>query len=445
MNSDLLIHSDLATAEKVILPKSRAERIAVVGLGYVGLPLCIALAKHHVHVTGFDISTRRVSGLNEGYDQTGEISEQALRESSARLTLLSTDIADATFYIVTVPTPIDAHKRPDLSPLQSACEIIGPHLKRGDIVVFESTVYPGVTEEFCGPLLEAQSGLKMLKDFNLGYSPERINPGDKENSVETIVKVISGDTPRTLERIAEVYGRVISAGVHAAPSIKVAECAKVIENTQRDVNIALMNELASICDKINVRTSDVIEAAGTKWNFIKFKPGLVGGHCIGVDPYYLSALAEQLGLSPEVILAGRRVNDRMAAHVAAEALARLKQHRGSVDRARVGVFGLTFKEDVPDIRNSKSFDLIRDLRAMGLEVQANDPHADPDDARGEGVALSDADQMLGLDLMIVAVAHKPYLEPGFVRRHLRPDGVLVDVKSIYGAEDLPDASAYWSL
>ena len=445
MTSDMMIHTDLAAAERVAFSKVTRERIAVVGLGYVGLPLCMALARHHLTVTGFDISTRRVDTLVAGLDYTGEVEAAALKRSSAVLTTNPARIADATFYIVTVPTPIDADKRPDLGPLRSACAVIGPLLKPGDIVVFESTVYPGVTEDICGPALEAHSGLRAGQDFNLGYSPERINPGDKQNSVETIVKVVAGDTPETLERMCAVYGEAIHAGVHCAPSIKVAECAKVIENTQRDVNIALMNELASICDRINVRTADVIEAAGTKWNFLKFQPGLVGGHCIGVDPYYLSALAEQLGLKAEVILAGRRVNDGMATHVATEAMARLKAHRGSVAGARVGVFGLTFKENVPDVRNSKSFDVIHALQAQGATVLAHDPHADPRDAQAEGVVPVAADQMTGLDLMIVAVAHRDYRRPGFVSRHLRPDGVLIDVKSIYANAALPETAGYWSL
>jgi UDP-N-acetyl-D-galactosamine dehydrogenase len=445
MTSDMMIQSDLATAERVAFSKVSREKIAVVGLGYVGLPLCMALAKHHLAVTGFDISTRRVDTLVAGHDYTGEVEPAALKRSSARLTTNPARIADATFFIVTVPTPIDAENRPDLGPLRSACEVIGPLLKVGDIVVFESTVYPGVTEDVCGPLLAQHSGLRVGIDFNLGYSPERINPGDKLNSVETIVKVVAGDTPETLERMCAVYGEAIHAGVHCAPSIKVAECAKVIENTQRDVNIALMNELASICDKINVRTADVIEAAGTKWNFLKFQPGLVGGHCIGVDPYYLAALAEQLGLKAEVILAGRRVNDGMAAHVAAEALARLKAHRGSAEGARVGVFGLTFKEDVPDVRNSKSFDVIHSLQSHGVQVLAHDPHADVRDAQAEGVLPCAAEEMTNLDLMIVTVAHRDYRRPGFLARHMRPDGVLIDVKSIYSDATLPETASYWSL
>lgn len=445
MESDLMNQSEVGSIENIRFSKVDGERLAVIGLGYVGLPLCMALARHHQFVTGFDISTRRISALKIGKDSTGEVDPAELACSSARLSLNPADIADATFYIVTVPTPIDAEKRPDLGPLRSACEIIGPFLKVGDLVVFESTVYPGVTEDFCGPILEEKSGLRAGLDFNLGYSPERINPGDKQNSIETIVKVVAGDTPSALERMCSVYGKAIQAGVHRAPSIKVAECAKVFENTQRDVNIALTNELARICEGINVRTSDVLQAAGTKWNFLRFQPGLVGGHCIGVDPYYLAALADELGLKAEIILAGRRVNDGIARHVATQALTRLKARRGSIQDARIGVFGLTFKENVPDVRNSKSFDVVHELRALGATVLAHDPYAGADEAEAEGIALSGVEEMTDLDLMIVTVAHRDYRRPNFLASHLRPDGVLIDVRSIYSPSSLPDTADYWSL
>lgn len=445
MSSVLPFKSEFPGAERVFPPKADTEKIAVVGLGYVGLPLCMALARHHVHVRGFDIAESRIRALQAGRDTTGEIEPAALLTSTARLDSDSGVLADATFYIVTVPTPVDADHRPDLRPLQQACDMIGGHLKRGDVVVFESTVYPGVTEDICGPRLAARSGLRAHVDFNLGYSPERINPGDRANSVETIVKLVSGDSPQTLDRISAVYRRAIRAGIHAVPSIKIAECAKVLENTQRDVNIALMNEISLICGRIGVDTNAVIDAAGTKWNFQKFRPGLVGGHCIGVDPWYLAALAETLGVTPEVILAGRRVNDRMADHVAARSLDLLRQRRGSVEGARVGLFGVTFKEDVPDIRNSRSFDLITRLAAAGVELSVEDPLADPAEVHRTGVALTAPSAMTGLDMMIIAVAHQEYRMPGFVQRHLLPDGILVDVKGMLQRGDLPCSITHWTL
>lgn len=365
--------------------------------------------------------------------------------STARLTNDPQALADATFYIVTVPTPVDADHQPDLAPRHMACDTIGGHLKRGDVVVFESTVYTGVTEDVCGPLLATRSGLRAHVDFHLGYSPERINPGDPANSVETIVKLVSGDTPQTLERVLAVYRRAIRAGVHAVASIKIAECAKVIENTQRDVNIALMNELSLICGRIGVDTNAVIDAAGTKWNFHKFRPVLVGGHCIGVDPCYLAALAEAPGLAPKVILAGRRVNDSMADHVAKCALDLLRQRRGSVQGANVGLFGLTFKEDVPDIRNSRSFELIARFSAAEVDLLLHDPLADPVDIERQEARMCDISQMNGLDMMVIAVAHHDHRAPGFVLRHLLPDGILIDVKSVHPRGELPGSIGYWSL
>jgi UDP-N-acetyl-D-galactosamine dehydrogenase len=445
MSSVLPLKSEFSGAQRVFPPKADIERIAVVGLGYVGLPLCMALARHHVQVLGFDIAAGRIRALQAGRDATGEIEPADLLTSTARLTTDPAALADSTFYIVTVPTPVDANRQPDLSPLHQACDLIGSYLKRGDVVVFESTVYPGVTEDVCGPRLAARSGLRAHIDFHLGYSPERINPGDRVNSVETIVKLVSGDTPQTLDRVSAVYRRAIRAGVHPVPSIKIAECAKVIENTQRDVNIALMNELSLICGRIGVDTNAVIDAAGTKWNFQKFRPGLVGGHCIGVDPYYLAALAETLGLEPEVILAGRRVNDRMADHVAERALDLLLQRRGYVKGARVGLFGVTFKEDVPDIRNSRSFDLIARLSTAGVELLVQDPLADPVEVERHGVTLSGISQMTGLDMMVIAVGHRDYRAPEFVGRHLLPDGVLIDIKGIQPRGELPGAINHWTL
>jgi len=341
-------------------------RVAVVGLGYVGLPLVVALSRKFP-VVGFDISSARVSSLKSGVDATGEVEPEALKASNIRVTDSAADLAGSNIFIVTVPTPIDEANRPDFGALLKACELIGPVLAPGGIVVFESTVYPGVTEEICAPALEAASGLKSGVDFKLGYSPERINPGDREHPLEKITKVVAGEDEATLARLVEVYGSVIEAGIHQASSIKVAEAAKVIENTQRDLNIALMNELSKICDRLGIRTADVLAAAGTKWNFLKFYPGLVGGHCIGVDPYYLTAKAEQLGYHPEVILSGRRVNDSMGAYVAQRTVKMLAERGHAIVGQRVGILGFTFKENVPDIRNSKVVDIYRELREFGLE------------------------------------------------------------------------------
>src|SRR5215831_19194233 len=329
------------------------EKIAVIGLGYVGLPVAIAFGRK-LPTVGFDIRQRRVDELKRGHDDTLEVADEELASATKlEMTADPAKLSDCTFYIVALPTPIDNNNRPDLTPMISASKTIGPHLKKGDVVVFESTVYPGVTEEVCGPILDEKSGLKNGTDYFLGYSPERINPGDKEHTFEKILKVVSGQTPETLDRVARAYGAVVTAGVHKAPSIKVAEAAKVIENTQRDLNIALMNELALIFDRMGIRTQDVLEAAGTKWNFLKFTPGLVGGHCIGVDPYYLTTKAEELGYLPEVILAGRRINNNMGAFVAARLVKMLIKQGFAVKGARVGVLGLTFKEDCNDLRNSK--------------------------------------------------------------------------------------------
>lgn len=421
------------------------ENIAVIGLGYVGFPLSISLAKQYERVVGFDISERRVTTLKSGVDYTGEVESDKIIASTLTISNDEKDLADATFYIVTVPTPINKSRRPDLSPLESACALVGPHLKNGDVVAFESTVYPGVTEDICGPLLAEASGLKVSEDFFLAYSPERINPGDKQNPLESIVKNVSGDTEDTLARVAAVYEAVITAGIFRCSSIKVAEGAKVLENTQRDVNIALMNELALICDRIGVKTREVIEAASTKWNFIPFYPGLVGGHCIGVDPYYLSSLSEEVGHHPEVILAGRRLNDSMSGYVANSILKKMVQRGGSIRSARVGVFGITFKENVPDIRNSKSIDLVEELQAFGLNCLVHDPHVDVDDAKRAGIELVDMDQMKDLEIMVLSVAHSTYTDdPHFLDR-IVPGGVLIDIKSVFVGHDLPDAMGYWAL
>ncbi|MXO60561.1 nucleotide sugar dehydrogenase [Altererythrobacter salegens] len=423
------------------------ESIAVVGLGYVGLPIAVALAEKFDHVVGFDISTRRVVALQNGSDWTGEVSDDRLAASGLVVSDDPTSLADRSFVIVTVPTPIDVERRPDLEPIRSSCRLLAPQLAKGAVVVFESTVYPGVTDELCGPLLEQLSGLERGKDFFLGYSPERINPGDKVRRLETITKIISAESPAVLDRLRAVYGAIVEAGLHEAPTIKVAEAAKVIENTQRDLNIALMNEISLIFDRMNIRTKDVLAAAGTKWNFLPFTPGLVGGHCIGVDPYYLTAAAERLGYRPEVILAGRRINDSMGSVVAAKAVKLMIAHGRPIKGARVGVLGLTFKEDVPDIRNSKVPDILAELREYGIEALIADPYAEPHEVGMEyGLELVAADELRELDVLIVAVNHSPYVEEGArLADRLVENGVLIDVKSFLDPAALRHDLTYWSL
>src|SRR5580765_7446460 len=406
------------------------EKIAVIGLGYVGLPVAIAFGKKLATV-GFDIRQRRVDQLKQGHDDTLEVADDQL--ASARLLEMTADptrLADCTFYIVAVPTPIDSNNRPDLGPVISASKTIAPHLRAGDVVVYESTVYPGVTEEVCGPLLDQGSGLRNGTDYFLGYSPERINPGDKEQTFDKILKVVSGQNEDTLDRVARVYGSVVTAGVHKAPSIKVAEAAKVIENTQRDLNIALMNELALIFDRMGIRTADVLEAAGTKWNFLKFAPGLVGGHCIGVDPYYLTTKAEELGYLPEVILSGRRINNAIAPFIAQKCVKMLTQLDVPLRKAKVGILGLTFKENVPDLRNSKIPDIVSELSQYGIEAMVHDPMGNPHEAFEEyKIQLDPLDRLTGLDAVILAVAHKEYLaNPDAIFARVRDGGVVIDVK-----------------
>ena len=423
------------------------EKIVVLGLGYVGLPLAVALARKFPDVTGFDVSTNRVDALLGGSDWTGEISDDELAASTLAISADDECLRDATFYIVTVPTPIDEERRPDLSPLRSACELIGPHLTKDAVVVFESTVYPGVTEDFCGPQLERSSGLIAGRDFFLGYSPERINPGDKLHRLETITKVVSADTPEALARVEAVYGEIVEAGLHVAPSIMVAEAAKVIENTQRDINIALMNEVALIFDKMGIRTKDVLEAAGTKWNFLPFSPGLVGGHCIGVDPYYLTSAAEKLGYRPEVILAGRRINDSMGSVIASKAVKLLIKAGIPVSDARVGILGLSFKEDVPDLRNSKVPDIVAELAEYGINPLVHDVHAHRDDALREyGISMSGFEELNDLDALILAVSHRAYLDclPELFGR-LRESGIFIDVRSAADPAAVPESITYWSL
>jgi UDP-N-acetyl-D-galactosamine dehydrogenase len=421
---------------------------AVVGLGYVGLPVALALAKEFEPVIGFDLSRRRILQLREARDSTGEVSEQDLRETTLKFSDDPDTLRDASFFIVTVPTPISAERRPDLAPLESACALIGNRLKPGSVVVFESTVYPGLTRGICGPSLAKASGLRCGIDFKLGYSPERINPGDQEHRLSTITKVVSGQDDETLERVAAVYECIVAAGIHRAPSMEIAEAAKVIENTQRDLNIALMNELAIIFDRLDLPTRDVLAAAGTKWNFLRFTPGLVGGHCIGVDPYYLTARAEAVGYYPEIILAGRRINDGMGGFIARRLVKMLIAAERPVKGAKIGVLGLTFKENVPDVRNSRVPDIVAELREFGIEAQVSDPLADPELVDDEyGMDLVSLDRLNGLDGLILAVPHCAYTEAGCGRLFaaLSPGGIFIDVKSTVPRDAVPMGVRYWSL
>ncbi|NTF50312.1 nucleotide sugar dehydrogenase [Rhizobium rhizogenes] len=426
-----------------------SEKIAVIGLGYVGLPVAIALAGKFPDVVGFDIKASRVAALKAGEDDTREISPARLKESGLRISSDIEDLRDRDIFIVAVPTPIDRNRQPDLRPMISASRTVGKALKKGGIVVYESTVYPGVTEDVCGPVLAEVSGLRQGEDFHLGYSPERINPGDKEHTFERIVKVVAGDSEETLDRIAAVYGAVVEAGIHKAPSIKVAEAAKVIENTQRDLNIALMNELSIIFEKMDIRTADVLKAARTKWNFLPFTPGLVGGHCIGVDPYYLTAKAEELGYHPEVILSGRRINDGMGAFIAQKLIKMLVTAQKPINGARVGIFGLTFKENVPDLRNSRVPDIIRELHQFGIKPLVHDPMASHGEAEEEyGVRLAALDDFGELDAIVLAVPHKSYLVDGAaeILNLLGENGVVVDVKAaLEQSNPRLEGHAVWSL
>jgi UDP-N-acetyl-D-glucosamine/UDP-N-acetyl-D-galactosamine dehydrogenase len=429
------------------MSEPRDEIIAVIGLGYVGLPVALSFAEKFKTI-GFDIKQKRIDELRAGHDATEEVTTEALRSSSIRLTADPKELAQATFVIVAVPTPIDRNNRPDLGPLIAASRTVGAHLGRGAVVVYESTVYPGVTEEVCGPVLEEVSGLRAGQDFFLGYSPERINPGDKEHTFERIIKVVAGQDAATLERVAAVYSAVVKAGVHRAPCIKVAEAAKVIENTQRDLNIALMNELALIFDRIGVRTRDVLDAASTKWNFLRFAPGLVGGHCIGVDPYYLTTKAQELGYLPEVILAGRRINSNVGTYVAQRTTKMLSTAGVTLKGARVAICGLTFKENVPDLRNSRVPDIVRELGQFGVEAMVHDPMGDPREALEEyGVRLWPWDEIVDLDAMIYAVSHDYYRSMGqeALLSRVREGGVIVDVKSALDPDRLPRGLHYWSL
>jgi UDP-N-acetyl-D-glucosamine/UDP-N-acetyl-D-galactosamine dehydrogenase len=423
------------------------RNIAVIGLGYVGLPVAIAFARSGASVIGFDIDRARIEELHAGFDRTHEVDKTELAQSTLVYTCEPEALAQADFYIVTVPTPIDASRRPDLSAVFRAAQTVGRFLKVGDVVVFESTVYPGAVEEECAPILESASGLRCGLDFTLGYSPERINPGDKEHRFESITKVVAGQDERTLQIVAETYGSVVKAGIHRAPSIRVAEAAKVIENAQRDLNIAFMNELSALFDRLGIDTGDVLAAAGTKWNFYKFTPGLVGGHCIGIDPYYLTYRAEKAGYEPQVILAGRKINDSVGQRIARECVRRLVKRKNGA--STVTILGMAFKENVPDTRNSKVADIVRELRSYGLAVQVHDPIADQHEVKREyGIDLMPLQSMQPADAVIFAVAHESLVRGGWplVTKLLKQGGGLVlDVKWQLDRAKCPDSIELWRL
>jgi len=423
------------------------RKVAIIGLGYVGLPVAVAFARSGVPVVGFDIDQRRIAELRAGIDRTLEVNTSEIVQPTLAYESVPTALAASDFYIVTVPTPIDSSRRPDLGAVLAASATVGRVLKKGDIVVYESTVYPGAVEQDCAPVLERHSGLKSSVDFTLGYSPERINPGDKEHRFETITKVVAGQDERTLRIVADVYGSVVKAGVHCAPSIKVAEAAKVIENAQRDLNIAFMNELSAVFERMGIDTGDVLAAAATKWNFLKFHPGLVGGHCVGVDPYYLTYSAEKAGYDPQVILAGRRINDRVGRRIARECLRRLQQ-KG--EPPNVTILGMTFKENVPDTRNSKVADIVNELRAYGVAVQVHDPLANPEDVQREyGIELiTNIEALRPADAIIFAVSHQMYVCGGWplVTRLLRDGrGLVLDVKRQLDRGQRPLGIELWRL
>ena len=427
---------------------SGKSAVAVVGLGYVGLPLAVALSRHF-RVIGFDISEGRVAELCRGEDSTREVEPAALAEAKVSYTSDPAQLAQAGVIVVAVPTPIDGNRKPDLRPVVGASSTVGAHMSAGAVVVYESTVYPGLTEEICVPILEERSGLTCGKDFTVGYSPERINPGDRVHTLERIVKVVSGQDEPTADLLARLYGTIITAGIHRASSIKVAEAAKVIENTQRDLNIALMNELALIFDRMNIDTTEVLQAAGTKWNFLPFKPGLVGGHCIGVDPYYLTFKAESMGFHPQVILAGRRINDGMGKFIAEKTVKAMINAGCQVKGARIGLLGLTFKEDVPDLRNSKVEDILRELHDYHVEVLVHDPLADPEEARKEyGVILQPLTALRDLDALILAVSHAEFarMDAAALQAMFRcPEaGIVMDVKGCLDKTSLSGLT-YWRL
>lgn len=424
--------------------KDKKKTLAVIGLGYVGLPIALEFARQ-LKVIGFDINESRVEMMRRGEDPSNELPSSAFENCDIEFTSGLEDLKKASFFIVAVPTPVDEHNVPDLIPVLKASETIGRVIKKGDYVVFESTVYPGCTEEDCLPVIEKLSGLKGKADFKLGYSPERINPGDKEHTITSIIKVVSGCCPESLDVIADVYSLIVKAGVHKASSIKVAEAAKIIENTQRDLNIALMNELSIIFDRMSINTYEVLEAAGTKWNFLKFSPGLVGGHCIGVDPYYLTYKSKELGYDSQVILAGRVINDSMGEYVAKKVLQHIISGNGNVKDMKVLVMGATFKENVSDIRNSKVADVVRGLHSFSLNVDVTDPFADSEELKHEygfGLVASPANQY---DAVIITVPHEPYrkLDDAYFASITKPNAIIADLKGIY--RNKINSRKYWSL
>lgn len=422
----------------------KKKKLAVIGLGYVGLPIALEFAKK-IRVIGFDINAERVQMMRNNIDPSQELEASAFEGCDIEFTNELDVLRQANFFIVAVPTPVDEHNVPDLIPVQRASETIGKVIKKGDYVVFESTVYPGCTEEDCVPIIEKFSGLKMVADYKIGYSPERINPGDKQHTISTIIKVVSGCDDESLDIIAKVYELVVKAGVHRASSIKVAEAAKIIENTQRDLNIALMNELSIIFNKMNINTYEVLEAAGTKWNFLKFQPGLVGGHCIGVDPYYLTYKSKKLGYNSQVILAGRFINDAMAGYVARKMLQHIIRNNGNVREAKVLVMGATFKENVSDIRNSKVADVVKELKAFSLNVDVTDPHADSADLKHEyGFELAPSLNK-DYDAVIITVPHNDYkkLDDAYFVSITKPHAIIADLKGIYRSKI--SSRKYWSL
>jgi UDP-N-acetyl-D-galactosamine dehydrogenase len=414
------------------------NKIAVVGLGYVGLPLAVHLAAHF-DVVGFDLKTERIQELRSGFDRTLEVPGDQLNPANLKYTQNPAGLSTCQLIIVAVPTPIDDYRIPDLSPLRGASTTVGKHLQPGSCIVYESTVYPGATEEVCIPILEAESGLVFGRDFSVGYSPERINPGDKVHTLDNIMKIVSGSDATTCDLLADVYGQVVKAGIHKASSIKVAEAAKVIENTQRDLNIALMNELSKIFDNMGIDTLEVLEAAGTKWNFLPFRPGLVGGHCIGVDPYYLTFKAEALGYHPEMILAGRRINDGMGKHIAERAVKMLIAAGKQVRGAKVAILGITFKEDVPDLRNTRVVDIIDELKDYGVSVLVSDPLADPDEAKSYyDIQLEPLEKIKNLDAVILAVMHKVYRDgglAGIAGLCANNNALVIDVKGCFNPQE----------
>ncbi|HEV8508603.1 MAG TPA: nucleotide sugar dehydrogenase [Chitinophagaceae bacterium] len=422
----------------------KEKKLAVIGLGYVGLPIALEFAKK-ISVIGFDINQNRIELMKQGIDPSNELDKEAFEDCNIVFTNSLDVLREANFFIVAVPTPVDEHNVPDLIPVEKASQTVGKVIKKGDYVVFESTVYPGCTEEDCLPIIEKLSGLKNVTDFKLGYSPERINPGDKKHTLSNVVKVVSGCDAESLDEIAKVYELVVKAGVHKTSSIKVAEAAKIIENTQRDLNIALMNELSIIFDMMKINTYEVLEAAGTKWNFLKFQPGLVGGHCIGVDPYYLTYKARKLGYGSQVILAGRNINDEMASHVARKVIQHIIRYSGDVRSSKVLIKGTTFKENVSDIRNSKVADIVKTLRAFYINVEVEDPYANSDHLVHEyGFGLS-TDLSNEYDAVIVAVPHEPYLclDENYFASITKPHGLIADLKGIYRNKIIN--RNYWSL